>query len=100
MDRSRRVTILATSIPPTLFAIVSIVLALLNPELSETEGLNIVDNCLQVSGGLLAVAIISSIVFAIRRKWEIVRGNIVGLGMGLFIWVVAFILVSSKFFTV
>ena len=94
MERPRKVAILATAIPPILFAIASVVLALLNPELSETEGLNIVDNLLQVSGGLVVVAILSSVVFAIKRKREIARGIVVGLGIGLVAWVIAFIVVS------
>ena len=94
MMRPRWIAILATAIPPTLFAIASVVLALLNPELLETEGLNIVDRCGQISGGLLAIGFVSSIVFAIRRKREIAMGTAVGLGIGLVVYLIAFIVVT------
>ena len=94
MNRPRWIAILATAIPPTLFVIASVVLALLNPELSGTEELNIVDICGQISAGLLAIAFISSIVFAIRRKQEIAMGIFFGFGIGLVVWVIAFIVVS------
>ena len=97
MDSPGRVAILATAIPPILFAIASVVLALLNPELLETEGINIVDICGQVSFGLLAIALISSIVFYIRRKREIAKGIAVGFGIGLVVWLIAFILVSWRY---
>jgi Na+-transporting NADH:ubiquinone oxidoreductase subunit NqrE len=95
MNRPRWIVIMATAIPPTLFTIVSVVLALLNPELLGTEGLNIVDICGQVSFGLLAIAFISSIVFAIRRKQEIAKGIFFGFGIGLVLWVIAFIVLSG-----
>ena len=90
-----RIAILATVIPPTLFAVASVVLTLLlSPELIKTEGLNIVDNCLQVSIGLLGIALISIIVFAVRRKREIAKGIAVGFGIGFVVWAGAFIVVS------
>ena len=94
INRPRWIAILATAIPPTLFAVASVVLALLNPDLLKTEGLNIVDNLLQVSIGLLAIALISSIVFAIRQKGKIAVGIVLGLGIGLVVWLIAFIGVS------
>ena len=95
--KPRWIVILATVIPPTLFAIASVVLALLNPELLETEGLNIVDSCGQVSAGLLAIAFISSIVFAIRHKREMAMGIFFGFGIGLVVWAIAFIVVSGLY---
>jgi len=95
MNRPLWIAILITAIPPTLFAVASVVLTLLlNPELLKTEGLNIVDNCLQVSLGLLGIAFISSIVFAIRQKGKIAVGIVLGLGIGLVVWLIAFIGVS------
>lgn len=83
MKRPFWVAMLAKVIPPTLFAVASIVLTLLlNPELLKTEGLNIVDNCLQVSIGLLVIAFISLIVLAIRRKRQIAAGIAAGCGVG------------------
>jgi hypothetical protein len=73
MSRTRWIAIAAKAIPPTLFTIASVALALLNPELSGTEELNIVDICGQVSAGLLAIAFISSIVFGVRHKREIAK---------------------------
>ena len=90
-----RTAILATAIPPTLFAVTSIILTLLlSPELIKTEGLNIVDNCLQVSIGLLGIALISIIVFAVRRKREIAKGIAAGFGIGFVVWAGSFIAVS------
>jgi len=90
-----RTAILATAIPPTLFAVTSIILTLLlSPELIKTEGLNIVDNCLQVSIGLLGIALISIIVFAVRRKRGIAKGIAAGFGIGFVVCVGSFIAVS------
>ena len=95
-----RIAILVTAIPPFLFAVASIVITLLlRPELTHTEGLNIVDNCLQISIGLLGIAIISIIVFAIKRKREITKGVAVGFSIGFIVWMLSFIAVASNFFT-
>ena len=90
MVRPRRAAILATAIPPTLLAIASVVLILLDPALVETEGRNIADICWLVSFYLAAAAILPSVVFAIMRKWEIAKGIGFGSGIGLVVCLIVF----------
>jgi hypothetical protein len=87
------IALLATAIPPIIFAVTSVVLAIvLNPQ---TEGLNIVDNFLQVSIGLLVIAFIAMIVlFAIRQRKDIAWGIFAGSAIGFLVWVGSFIAIS------
>ncbi len=80
--KPHKVAILATAILPTLLAIATVIFGLLNKEAlaTETEGL-IVDICLIVGFGLVAAATLSSIGFAIKRKWEVAKG--IGFGSGI-----------------
>ena len=91
----RRVAILATAIPPTPLAIASVVHFFLNLEAIRGAGgdeLNIGDICLFVGVGLVAAAMLSSIVFAIRRQWEIAKGTGFGSGIGFAVLLIAVIL--------
>ena len=93
MVRTRRAAILATAIPPTLLSIAAVVYVLLNQEaLRKAEGYTIADICWLVALGLVAAAILSSVVFAIRRKWEIAKGIGFGSGIGLVVIMIAFTL--------
>ncbi len=90
MVRPHRTAILATAIPPTLLAIAAVIFTMLNTEaLRKAEGYTIVDICLLVGFGLLAVAILSSVGFAINRKWEIAKGIGFGSGISLVVWLIA-----------
>ena len=96
MVRPRRAAILATAIPPTLLAIATIVYVLLNQEaLRKAEGYTIADICAFVALGLVAAAILSSVVFAIRRKWKIAMGTGFGSGIGFVVIVIAFVLAGT-----
>ena len=90
--RSHRIAILATVILPTLLAIATVVIGLLNREAlaEETEGLTIVDICLQVGFGLVAASTLSSIGFAIKRKWEIAKGTGFDSGIGFVVLLIVF----------
>ncbi len=90
MVKPRRAAILATAIPPSLLAIAAVVLTLLDKALVVTEGFDIADICALVGFGLVAAAILSSVVFAIRRKWEIAKGTGFGSGIGLVVLMLAF----------
>ncbi len=94
MVKPRRAAILATAIPPSLLAIAVVVLVLLDPTLVEPEGGNIANICGQVSLGLVAATILSSVVFAIMRKWEIAKGTGFGSGIGLVVLLIAFISIA------
>ncbi len=90
MLRPRRVALLATAIPPTLLTIAAVVYVFLNQEaIRKAEGYTIPDICGFVALGLVAAAILSSIVFAIRRQWEIAKGTGFGGGIGLVVFVIA-----------
>ena len=90
MVRPRRAAILATAIPPSLLAIAAVVLILLDPAQVEPEGGNLANICGQVGFGLVAATILSSVVFAIMRKWEIAKGTGFGSGIGLVVLLIAF----------
>lgn len=92
MVRPRRAAILTTAIPPTLLAIAAVVFGLLDKAPAEAEVPTIVNICLQVGFGLVAAAILSSVVFAIRRKWEIAKGTGFGSGIGLVVLAIAVVL--------
>lgn len=96
MVRPHRVAILATAILPTLLAIATVVFGLLNKEAlaEETEGL-IANICLIVDFGLVAAAILSSVGFAIKRKWEIAKGIGFGSGIGFVALLIVFAVLSG-----
>ena len=98
MVRPRRIAILATAILPTLLAIATVVFGLLNKEAlaEETEGL-IVDICLQVGFGLIVAAILSSVGFAIKRKWEIAKGIGLGSGIGFVVLLIVFAVLTGYY---
>jgi hypothetical protein len=98
MDRPARVAILATAIPISLLAIATIIVGVLGRETyAVMDRLTPVDYCLQVLLGLAGVAILSSVVLAIRRKGGIARGiGIVG-GIGFVVWVIIFAVLSGLY---
>ena len=96
MVRPRRAAILATAIPPTLPAIATVVYALLNQEaLRKAEGYTIADICWLVGFYLAVAAILSSVVFAIMRKWEIAKGTGFGSGIGLVVLLIVFLVLAG-----
>ncbi len=92
MVKPHRTALLATVIPPILLAIATIIIGLLNRETlaEETEGFTIVDIWLQVGFYLVVAAILSSIGFAIKRKWEIAKGIGFGSGIGFVVLLIVF----------
>ena len=92
MVRPRRAALLATAILLTLPARAAVVFILLDPALVETEGHNIADISMLVGLYLEAAAILPSVGFAIRRKWEIAKGIGLGSGIGFVVLLIAFIL--------
>ena len=89
--RSHRTAILATAIPPSLLVIATIVYFYLNFEaIRMAEGTTVVDVCFWVASGLVVAALLSSFVFAIRRKWEIAKGTGFSSGIGLLMCFIAF----------
>jgi len=98
MDRPGRVAVLATAIPLSLLAIATIIVGVLGRETyAGMDRLTPVDYCAQVLLGLVGVALLSSVVLAIRRKGEIARGiGIVG-GIGLVVWVIIFAVISGLY---
>ena len=79
--------VLATAIPAPLLAIASAVLG----QGGRSQYSPIADICGGVSLGLLAGAVISSVVFAIMREWEIAKGTGLGSGIGYCIWMIVFV---------
>jgi hypothetical protein len=90
MVRTNRAAILATAIPQAILAIVFVVLYLLS-ELAGMRGYALVWLvCFFVSFGIGFAAFLSSVVFAIRRKWEIAKGTGFGSGISWVVWMIAF----------
>jgi hypothetical protein len=96
MDKLRKIALLVTSIPMTLFAIVILVFGLLNKETqATTEGLTAVDISLQVLLGLIVMALLSSIFLAVKRKQEIAKGISLGSAFGFVLWIIVFVVLSA-----
>ena len=85
--RTNGTAILATAIPPTILIIIGLILQLLDIPYSQ-----VTETCLIVSLSLAGAAMLSSIVFAIMRKWEIAKGTGFGGGIGFAVGVIAVIL--------
>ena len=88
--RIHRIAILTTAIPPSLLAIVTVVFGLLSLPYSP-----VAESCLIISLSLVGIALLSSITFAIMRKWEIAKGIGFGSGIGVVIFLIAFVALSS-----
>ncbi len=90
---TNRAAVLATAIPPTLLEMAFFVYAVLNrgEAFRNTEVSHPVYICMFVGNGLVVAAFLSSIVFAIRRKWEIAKGTGYGSVIGSAACLIAFI---------
>jgi len=98
MDRQGRIAVLATAIPIGLLAIATIILGVLGKETyAGMQRLTPVDICLQVLLGLVGVALVSSVVLAIRRQREIARGTGIAGGIGFIVWVIIFAVISGLY---
>ena len=80
-----------TAIPFVLVAVAIGVLALLNPDLAETEGFPVVDIAFYVGFGLVAAAITAVAVLRRKGKQEIARGIKWGNGIGIILLFVLFV---------
>ena len=93
MVRTSRAAILATAIPPPLLAIASVVLG----QGGRSPYSPVADICGQVSLGLAVGAVLSSVVFAIMREWEIAKGTGLGSGIGYFMWMIVFVVAFAVY---
>ena len=84
--RTSRAAILATAIPPPLLAIASVVLG----QGGRSPYSPVADILGQVSLGLAAGAVLSSVVFTIMREWEIAKGTGLGSGISWVVWMITF----------
>ena len=92
MVGTSRAALLATAIPQALLVITFIVLFLLIIGGAERRALHdIWAPCFYVSFGIATAAFLSSVVFAIGREWEIAKGTGFGSGIGLVVFVPAFV---------
>jgi len=91
--RTSSAAILATAIPAPLLAIASAVLG----QGGRSPYSPVADICGQVSLGLVAGAVLSSVVFAIVREWEIAKGTGLGSGIGYFIWLIVFVVAFALY---
>ncbi len=90
--RTSRAALLATAIPQALLVITFIVLFLLILGGAERRALHdIWEPCLYASLGMATAAFLSSVIFAIGREWEIAKGTGFGSGIGVVVFVPAFI---------
>ena len=86
--RTSRPAILSTAIPQALLAIALYTIGLLFQPLSRTE-IAIAQYCFNVGAVIAVLSILSSVIFAIMRKWEIAKGTGIG-GIGLVVWIITF----------
>ena len=91
--RTHRAAMLATAIPQALLAIAFVVLYLLTLGGVEMRALpDIWMIFFFISLGLATAAFLSSVVFAVRRKWEMAKGTGFGFAIGLIVFVPTFFL--------
>ena len=84
----RKIGILATAIPPLVVAIAAVIFQLLHNAAGRTWVSDISNICFIVSIGLVGVAILATVGFAIARKWEIAKGMGFGICVGVLISVI------------
>ena len=89
MFRTSRAAILATAIPQALLAIAIYTIGYLLQPLSRTE-IGIAQYCFNVGAVIAVLAFLSSVIFAIMRKWEIAKGTGIVGGVGLVLWIITF----------
>ena len=87
MVRTNGAAILATAIPAPLLEIASVVLG----QGGRSPYSPVAYICGQVSLGLVAAAVLSSVVFAVMREWEMAKGTGLGCVIGYFIWMIVFV---------
>ena len=96
--RTSRAAILATAIPQSLLVITFIVLYLLILGGADRWVLSdIWIICFYISFGIAAAAFLSSVVFAIMRKWKMAKGTGFGSVIGLVVVVPAFFFAFGLF---
>ena len=86
MVRTSRAAILATAIPAPVLAIASAVLG----QGGRSPYYPVAAICGQISLGLAVAAVLSSVVFAIMREWEIAKGTGFGSGISWFVYLMVF----------
>ena len=91
MFRISKGAILATAIPQALLAIAAYTTGMLFQPLSRPEKA-IIEISLIVGGSIAIAAYLSSVIFAITRKWEIAKGTGIVGGIGLVVWIITFAL--------
>lgn len=84
MIKSSKIAILTIAIPHFVVAVVAVVFQLLHSTASRTGVSDISNICFEVGLGLVGVAILSTVVFAIKHKGEIAKG----IGFGICIAVI------------
>ncbi len=90
-----RKALVFTGIPHALVAVaIGVLLALLNPDLAETDGFTVVDIAFYIDFGLVAAAVIAWGILRRRGKQEIARGIKWGTGGGIALMLVLFIVAS------
>ncbi len=89
ISRPRRISILATAIPPLVASVVAVTFQILHNTGGGTWVSDISNTCFVVSISLVGAAILALIGFVIARRWEIAKGIGFGICIGVIISVIA-----------
>ena len=89
-DNTRRITILATVIPPGVVAIAAVIFQLLHNATGKAGVSDIANTLFIVGLGLIGAAILALAGFAVKRKGEVAKGIGFGLCIAVIVYTVAF----------
>jgi len=92
--KSRKIAILATTIPPLILAIAAIVFQLIHNASGNTWVSDISNTLVVIVVGLICAAILALAGFAIMRKGEIARGIGFGVCIGVVVLIIEWILLE------
>jgi hypothetical protein len=85
---SRKIAVLATTIPTLVVALAAVVFQLLHNAAGRTWVSDISNTCFIVSISLVGLAILVALGFVIARRWEIAKGIGFGICIGVVICVI------------
>jgi uncharacterized membrane protein len=94
MDKSLKITTLATAIPLALISIISLIICLLRKDLPPSEGLDALDISLQVYLGFVGVSFLTSTVLYFRKNIQIAKRIAKVSIVGVVVWIIIFVVAS------
>lgn len=92
--KSVKTAITATLIPPVAVTIASIITQLIQNAMGTVEVSYVSDILLMVGLGLIAAAILASVVFTVKRRWDITKGIGFSICISAIVFILGFVIVE------